>query len=180
MKLNIKSKKAQEQKSKILAAMPKKAQEEMVGFAMIVIIVAIVLLIFLGISINKPKTQAVESYEVESFIQAMLQHTTECSMDYGFSYEPMTGLITECDSEQICYNEKSACDVLNSTLKDILEKSWKTGEDRPLKGYELGIISKDRTVLNMTKGNMTNNYKGSIQDFVKKGVTFSVSFRAYY
>lgn len=158
----------------------RKGQEEMVGFAMIVIIVAIVLLIFLGISINKPKTQAVESYEVESFIQAMLQHTTECSMDYGFSYEPLTDLITECDSEQICYNEKSACDILNSTLKDILDESWKTGENMPIKGYELGIISKDRTVLNMTKGNMTNNYKGSIQDFVKKGVTFSVSFKAYY
>jgi len=45
-------KRGQEQKGKILVAKPKRAQEEMVGFALIVVIVAVIMLIFLGFSIK--------------------------------------------------------------------------------------------------------------------------------
>ena len=44
-----------------------KAQEEMVGFALIIVIVAVILIILLGIYLRKPKDQAIESYE-ESII----------------------------------------------------------------------------------------------------------------
>ena len=79
----------QEQKSKILVAMPKKApqklisstmkkkaqepnsmsfkkaQEEIVGFSMIIVIVAVILLIFLSFSLKSPPKSEVESFEVE-------------------------------------------------------------------------------------------------------------------
>ena len=56
----------------------KKGQEEMVGFALILILVAIIVLVFIGFSIRSPEKESVESYEVESFLQSMLQYTTEC------------------------------------------------------------------------------------------------------
>ena len=174
------SKKGQEQKSKILAVMPRKAQEEMVGFAMIIIIVAVILLVLLGISLNKPKTQGVKSYEVESFIQAFLQNTTECSTDFGRSYNDIEGLIVECDFEQICEDEKSACEVLNSDMESILEESWKTGPDRPVKGYILNVTSKDRIILSVNEGNITANYKGGSQPFPKRGVSYLIDFKVYY
>ena len=161
----------------------KKAQEEMVGFAMIIIIVAIILLILLGISLNKPKTSAVESYEVESFIQALLQHTTECSMNFGVSYNDIGDLIPECDFEQFCGeepNEVPACLILNTTLKDILEEAWKTGEDRPVKGYALNITTDGDKMLSINKGNVTSNYKAGIQVIPKRGTAYSVEFRVYY
>ena len=79
-----KTKKAQEQKSKILVALPKRAQEEMVGFALIVIIVSVILVIFLGFSLRDQGKENVESYEVESFIQSFLQYTSECRDNFNF------------------------------------------------------------------------------------------------
>ncbi len=163
----------------------KKAQEEMVGFAVIIIIVAVIILILLGISLNKPKTSVVESYEVDSFIGALLQHTTECSRDFGLSYLDVKDLISKCDSENFCTDEAgenkiNSCDVLDSTVKSVLDNSWKAGPDRPVKGYELNITSQNIGVLSYRAGNITANYKEGEQGIIKKGVSYSVAFRAYY
>ena len=159
----------------------KRAQEEMVGFAMIIIIVAVILLILLGISLNKPKTTTgVESYEVESFILATLQHTSTCSTDFEFSNNDVRNLIVECDAEQVCEDGRTACVVLETTLEDILDAAWKVGGDRPVKGYELNITSKDASVLSLNEGNVTSNYKGGVQNLVKRGSSYAVDFKAYY
>ena len=64
----------------------KKAQEEMVGFALIIILVAVILLIFLGFSLRDQEKETIESYEVESFIQSFLQYTSDCRDNLEFSY----------------------------------------------------------------------------------------------
>ncbi len=46
----------------------KKAQEELVGFALIIIIVAVILLFLIVFSLRSNEKEAVESYEVNSFI----------------------------------------------------------------------------------------------------------------
>jgi hypothetical protein len=160
--------------------MNKKAQEEMVGFAMIIIIVAVILLVLLGISLSNKKTSGVESYEVESFIQAVLQHTSDCSTDYGLSYDDIGNLIYECDFTQTCEDGRSACDALNSTLKNILDESWKTGQDRPIKGYVMNITYENHNLLSISKGNMTSNYEGSSQTLPKRGTIYNIDFKAYY
>ena len=159
----------------------KKAQEEMVGFAMIIIIVAVIILVLLGISLNKPKTTTgVESYEVESFIGAMLQHTTDCSTDFGSSYNDINDLITECDFEQVCEDGEDTCEVLSSNLKEIIEEAWKVGEDRPVKGYVMNVTSDNAEILSLREGNITSNYKGSLQSLPKRGSNYNIEFRAYY
>ncbi|MEX2017538.1 MAG: hypothetical protein WD876_03635, partial [Candidatus Pacearchaeota archaeon] len=157
----------------------KRAQEEMVGFAMIIIIVAVVILILLGLALNKPQTNAVNSYEVESFIQALLQHTTECSTD-GQNYNDINDLISECDFEQVCDDGQQACSVLDSELKEISNEAWKTGEGRPVKGYELNITLEGNNIWTISGGNATNNYKGASQTLPKRGTTYEIEFRVYY
>ena len=44
----------------------KLGQEEMIGFVLIIILVAIIILVFLSFSLKKPVKDNVESYEVES------------------------------------------------------------------------------------------------------------------
>jgi len=158
----------------------KKAQEEMIGFALIIILVSVILLAFLGFSLSKTPRDLVESYEVENFIQAFLQYTTECEKGFA-EYFSVQDLIFECDLKNECPNEeKTACEVLNNTLNDVLGEAWPVGEDRPNKGYELSIETEDKRILNILEGNITRNFKGASQTFSKRRTNFDIVFKAYF
>jgi len=172
----IKNKFGQDRKSKISFAMPKKAQEEMIGFALIVIIVAVIILIFISFSLTKPQKEAVESYEVESFIESLLQYTSDC--EDNLEYLSVQKLIISCLELDKCDNEKSACEVLNSTISGILEKSWSVGEENPAKGYFLNISSGAKKIISFEKGNITKNSKGAMQSLGRKNI--EITFTAYY
>ena len=117
----------------------KKAQEEMVGFALIIIIVAVILLIFLGFALRGQEKETVESYEVESFIQSFLHYTSDCRDNLEFL--SVQKLISGCSNNVRCLDGRSTCEVLEPILKGIVEESWSTGADKPIKGYELRINS---------------------------------------
>ena len=168
-------KKAQEQKSKILVASPKRAQEEMVGFALIIILVAVILLVFLGFSLRNQDRDAVESYEVESFIQSFLHYTSDCRDNLEFL--SVQKLISGCSNDVRCLDERSTCEVLEPILEGIVEESWKIGADRPVKGYELKINSFENEILKINKGNITSNSKGSVQ-FLPNDI--EILFTAYF
>ena len=161
--------------------MSKKAQEEMVGFALIIVLVSVIVLIFLGLSLRDSQKETIESYEVESFIQAFLQYTTDCG-DYRDSHLSVQKLISTCSQEEVCLDERDSCDVLNSTLTEIVEESWKVEGDRPIKGYELEIVLEDgtRIIPLISKGNSTGNSKGVLQPFAPLGEDYEVYFTAYY
>ena len=156
----------------------KRAQEEIVGFVIIIIVVAIILLFFLNFYLKSEKKESVESYEADSFIQAFLHYTTECR-DY-LEYLSVQKLIFECNNDALCLDDQEACEVLNSTLEDIVRESWIVGEDRPVKGYELKITANQEELVSFTDGNTTRNYKGAKQDFSKEGDAIEIFFRAYY
>ncbi len=156
----------------------KKGQEEMVGFILIMIIVAIILVVFLSLSLNKSGKEIVESYEVNSFIQSLLQYTTDCRND--LEYLSVQKMIFDCHDSGKCLDERDSCSVLNSTLKDIVNKSWKVGTDRPIKGYEIIIMTKEAELLAVREGNITKNYEGSLQDFSRKGEDYEISLKIYY
>jgi len=156
---------------------PIKAQEEILGFALIIIIVSVILLVFLGISIRKPVKETIESYEVESFIQSFLQYTTDCKDNLG--HRSVQQLIFDCYEHKKCSDEREACEVLKSDLNEIVTKSWKL-ENRPVTGYLLEISANDETIITLNNGNNTKNYKGGIQDFSKSGNLIEISFKAFY
>lgn len=137
----------------------KRGQEEMVGFALIIVIVAVILLIFVGFSLTR-KTEAVESYEVESFIQAMMQQTSDCRDN--LERLDVQSLILRCRSNGKCIDDRNTCDVLKETLEEIMAESWKIG-NTPVIGYNLSITIENEIVMSISEGNKTINYKGSFQ-----------------
>lgn len=169
-------KRAQEQKSKILTDMSRKAQEEMVGFAMIVIIVAIIILIFISFSINRNVQEPLESYEVNSFISSTLQYTSDCQ-DY-ISYLSLQKVILKCADKEKCLDGKEACEVLNETLIQITQSSWKLERGGLTKGYVLNITEKEKSIYLIKEGNLTSNYKGSMQALGRDEI--QIFFTVYY
>ena len=158
--------------------MKKQGQEEIVGFAIIIVIVYVILLVFLSFFLRSSRTMEIQSSEVEGFIQAFLQQTSDCEDALGFL--SVQKLMFSCDNGEICFDERSACDVLDSTMQEISENSWNVGEDTFIRGYKLRMISEDEEIFMLEKGNITRNYKGALQPFSKRGKDYEVSFNLYY
>jgi len=156
----------------------KKGQEEIIGFVMIIILVAVILLIFVGFSLRSGQTQDVESYEVESFIRAILQHTTECKDNFG--YLSVDRIIFECMNKGVCADDRSACEALTESLEGITSEAWRI-ENRPVEGYKLEVLLEGEPLIEeIFEGNESKNHKGAVQDFSKGGNSIQVFFRAYY
>jgi len=146
----------------------KRSQHEMVGFVLIVIIVAVILLVFLRFSLNEsPEENLIKSYEVGSFIQSVLQYTTE------YESEPISlrKLIKKCNN----YNE--GCEILEDELKNIMQESWTVEEGGVVKGYNLEIVEKDKEILKIIEGIETVNYKSSLPQSLDK---IDIKIRIYY
>lgn len=158
----------------------KMGQEEMVGFALIIIIVAVVLLVFLSISLRDTNRDTVESYELESFIQASLQHTSDCRRADNLEYLSVQRLIFSCNTGDFCLDGKDSCDSLKDTLIEVMDNSWKFGDERPVKGRKLEILSNGEDILFIEEGNITSNSKGTVQEFFRSGSEISVNFVVYY
>ena len=181
----IKNKSAQEEISKEISGFrfcskkkSTKAQEEMVGFALILIIVAIIFIVLLAVYIKKPQSESVGNPEVNSFVQSFLQYTTTC--EQNSENLTLQRLIIKCQSEERCDNGKDSCKVRNDTLKDIIKESWNIGPENPVKGYSLLILSDDKQFLNLTNNVVTNNYKTGGQDLpVNEGELVTILFNAY-
>ena len=159
--------------------MNKRGQEEMVGFALIVIIVSIILLVFLGFFLGNSNSKTVESFEAESFVTSMLQYSTECQNYYG--YISVNDLIFMCNAKTPCREGQDSCEVLNSTLTGILNQSWNVGEGSPIKGYVLNINSSTGLVVpSVSKGNITKSSEGILQPFSKGGASVNVLFDVFH
>ena len=142
----------------------RKAQEEMVGFALIMVIVAVILLIFLGFSLSRPQVSAVESYEIDSFTQAFLQYHTDC--EDNLEHLTIQKLISRCKTGgNNCQDGRTVCRALEDEARLILAESWKV-VDRPEAGFQLIIFNEEtqtELINRISEGNVTQNYKGTTQ-----------------
>lgn len=138
----------------------RKAQEEIVGFVLVVVIVAIIFLVFLGIAVrqSEPVTQK-ESGDVSRFLESMMEYTTDCAIVSEYSYLSLGELVKECNSGTTCLYGGKSCDALKRTIQGAVEANWRIGPDRPIKGYLFNSTysseSRAKEVLAMTKGNCT-------------------------
>lgn len=139
----------------------KRSQEEMIGFVLIIVLVAIVALIFLSISLRKSPVK-IPSNEVESFLYSIERYSTECYASPEREYD-IKDLIVSCSANEVCLNGEKSCDVLGRSLSGILDKSWKPGDENPVKYYNLKIYNKNtnKTVLALKQGNCTGIRTGS-------------------
>jgi len=120
----------------------KKAQNEIVGFVLIVVLVVVIGVIFLGISLRKAHPVSVKDAELSSFLESGMRYTSECAVSYEPDYDNMQDLIKSCYNNRNCRNNLSACDVLNLTYTEMLKASFPVGEDRPVKAHILNISFK--------------------------------------
>ena len=154
-----------------------KAQEEMMGFVLIVVIIAIFILIFVAFMISRPEKQAVESFEAESFVQSLLQFTTDCEDNLEFL--SIESLINKCKNQEKCLDQRNTCEVLEKDIKEIISKSWGL-QNSPIKGYSLVIISNKQEFLKFQEGNSTSNSVGTVQSFVRSGNPTEINFEVFY
>ena len=148
--------------------MRKRGQEEIMGFVMIVVVMAIVFLIFLGIFIRRPADPSLqESKDISRFLESMMQYTSRCAISYEPDYSDIGDLMAECydNPTKGCLNGESVCDVLNSEIKAIIDKSWQVGEDRPVRGYILNSTytsgSRVKEVLSLSEGDCSGSMQGA-------------------
>src|SRR4030043_445 len=110
MKKRIISRKTRDPACLSLPLLPRSrsGQEEMVGFVVIVVMVSVALLILLGFLLKSSNKGAVESFEIENFIQSTLQYTTDCE-DYT-EFLPVQGVITACEEGGTCLDGTDSCE----------------------------------------------------------------------
>jgi hypothetical protein len=164
--------------------MNKKAQEEMVGFVLIVIIITIALVIFLVFSLRKP-SGVEKSLEIENFLQASGYITTDCSV----TGEKLTikKLIVSCKENERCSDNRDSCDALQQMFTGILESNW---DLEHFNGHHLLIYSigegetaeeeKIDSILELKNGNLTGNYQGGDILFPIPPERYHINLKVYF
>jgi len=163
----------------------KAGQEEMVGFGLIIVIVAIIFIVLISLYIKKP-TEELSDYEIDSFIQSALQYTTTCEDASG--NQTLQKVIEKCQKNELCaYKNMNPCIILNATIKNMIRESWgNVGTEGPIRGYNFIInISENGDeeeiqFLNIKNGVATNEYKGSGQILPYSGDIIHILFYVYY
>ena len=156
----------------------KKGQEEMVGFAIIMVIIAVIIIILLSFMLNFSEDETIENYEIENFLQAVLQYTTNC--ESRADYLSLQELITYCREGKDCLNEEDPCKMLNETLIEIMGASWNVNENSAVRGYLFKVTVGDGEMFVLRMGNVTTNYKGAFQDFAKGANDYEARMDVYY
>lgn len=161
----------------------KRAQHEIVGFVLIVVIVVVIGLILLVFYLRQPSIRT-KSLNVQNFLQASMLYTTSCYL----SIEPLDlqELIKSCYKSERCSNEEMACEVLNETLSELAHESWLVSPDKPENAYSMDIyyaedeegeyekkeVVRDE-ILSLQEGNCTGSKTGAEHFFkYEKGNIF--------
>jgi hypothetical protein len=151
----------------------RRAQEEIVGFVMIVLIVVIIFVILLGIFLRQDgPSERLDSSKAYQFLESALEHTTDCAINFEPSFSNVGDLIKECDSGSRCTSGETACEVLNSTLVELIDVSFELGPNADEKGivfeaYYSSNFSRDDIII-VSRGECGDNFRGSDKPVVGK------------
>jgi cytochrome c1 len=148
-------------KKYIIRGKNKKAQEESMGFVIIVMIVLVIGVVFLGLSIRGHKTPAQQKQELSDLSWAVLSYTTDCSI--SSETRDVWHLAQECDIRpgQPCDNGMAVCSALNSTLSDIFNNVIGTNAtlaSQYIHAYEFVVSMPSYGKMSTKQGNLTGNY----------------------
>lgn len=147
----------------------RKGQEEMTGFALIVVIVAMVGVFFLVFALKKDINTDYQSVEVQQFLDSALIVQTPCTIE-GSQYSlRVDGLIQSCYSNKAdkCTNGKQVCEFLSDLIKEIVVNGWNINPKSYYTGYKLSMTfqpsdsaGKGEEVVKLEGGNCTSGYFG--------------------
>ncbi len=145
----------------------KRAQEEIIGFILIVVIVVVIGLFLLVFYLRQEPAEH-ESLDVQNFLQASMVYTTECSL----SIEPLNleDLIKSCYRNERCLNDKMACSVLEDTASRLAHESWLVSSESHVNAYTLDAYYTEKEnrgeavkeeILSLSEGNCTGSKAGA-------------------
>ncbi|MEK6893165.1 MAG: hypothetical protein AABX07_03085 [Nanoarchaeota archaeon] len=141
-----------------------KAQEEIAGFVVIVVLVSILFVIFLGLNLNKPASADKESKELSSYLGSLKEFTTNCTLD-NRNFANIGEILGYCFKKKSCTSNEDSCRILNSTLKEIFKATMPLGKDYNLKGYKFKAIYSSKTprlnetIISISAGNCSSQYR---------------------
>ncbi len=111
-----------------------KAQHEMTGFVIIIVMVMVIGVIFLGISLRKHAPVVTIDAEISNFLIASDSMTSSCAQTYEPNYRTLEELAIDCYSAKTCLDSRSPCDVLKDTYNQLLPRFRPAGT---IKSYDL-------------------------------------------
>jgi len=118
----------------------KTAQQEMVGFVLIVVLVVVALMIFLLIRLNKVPVE-LNSLEVDNFLEAIMSYTTKCAPNFEPQYDTFEELFKDCHRGRICKNlYLDSCEYLNESLKNVVESL--ISSEASVSAYRVDFLSR--------------------------------------
>jgi hypothetical protein len=166
----------------------KRAQEESMGFVIIIMILIVVAVVFIGFSMRKPSSNTLKQQELADLTWAVLSYTTNCTVS-GETRDIWT-LAKDCDrypSRNCDSGENSesvnVCNYLNSSLSDIFLK---------LRGNNMSLSNKQvhayEFSLEMSRKEVSVEYGNTSYGSYIKYITFipgsegdiNVSSKFYY
>lgn len=162
----------------------KHAQEEILGFVLIILIVVVAAVFLLAMSLNKPAEQK-ESTEARNLLQSVLAYTTNCAVRYEPEYYSIQDLISSCYSGENCENlGLTSCEVLNSTLLGLFSSGL--GNLEVLKvsrinAYSFSAVTEDNsTLISVSAGNCSFSEYGAYQPIETSGGKINIFLKLCY
>jgi hypothetical protein len=154
-----------------------KAQQEIVGFTLIVVIIVIILLILLSI-LRKDSNEFNKDEIISKLLSSSMYYTTDCAKVFVPQYRSLQELIKACynNASEKCSDNRNPCIVLNDTLKNIIGKSLKIDPEAPNKAYSINIkynstgsTTPIKNILDLKEGKFQNcssivGYNNKVQD----------------
>jgi hypothetical protein len=104
-----------------------KAQQEMAGFILIVLMIIIIGVIFLGIFLKKSQTIETIDSEISNFLTASLKYTSNCALEYEPNYQTVKELVEMCFGKSKCLDNQDACETLKSVYGAMIVKFMPAG-----------------------------------------------------
>ncbi|MSS74694.1 hypothetical protein EXS73_00560 [Candidatus Pacearchaeota archaeon] len=137
----------------------KRGQEEIVGFAVLLVVLAIVGVILLGMYLRSPVPESSTFPEGGSFLDALPQVTSSCALT-GDRLISVHELLVQCIMQpgKQCASEELICTVMNNTLHSLVTQAFPIGSR--IEGYRFTVSEPDTPpVVTLSAGNCTS-YQG--------------------
>ena len=142
--------------------MKKRAQQEIVGFVLIVALVMVALMVFLVISLRTQPTER-ESIEVENLLNSIMKKTTGCAISFEPQYDDFEDLFKSCYNEDTCNNIQEngmnlfSCEYLQESLNETIRELLTT--EATTNSFQLDFLNREdeeeERIFRISEGNCT-------------------------
>jgi hypothetical protein len=128
----------------------RKGQEEMVGFALVVVVLAVIGVVVLGFAAqNSRPALETTSPEIRTFLDSFVASTSTCTLGGAISPGTLGEMSIQCITrpDRRCGSGKTVCASLNSTIEELLSIYYPLTSEGRLEGYLLTLRQENASAL---------------------------------